>query len=435
MRFLIILVAYAAILVGTAHADEAETLTLADACRLALQNHPNLRAARLLTQAEAEGVNIARSSYFPQVNGSAVRAFADPGTRIGAPGGINDPTVIDRGSLGIGVSQLITDFGRTANLISSSKLRLQAQQDRTALTAETVVLNATRAYFGVLGANALMRVAEETQHSRRALLDQVSALRNSRLRSDLDLSIAEQGLSDANLLLLRARTAIGEANATLAEALGLPSVREFALTETSDTTPPPGDLEGLLAEAAIHNPDLQAIKAQAGAARKLATAEHAAKFPTVSAVGYVGTTPQQDAAQTIHSNYAAGGLTLDVPLFTGGRLSSRAHQASLQADALDEAYDERRNVLTRDVSITYGDTQTAFQNISVTDELRRNAETTLDLTQTRYNIGKSSIVDLNQAQLAATQAEIVHTEALYAYRIQSAQLAYETGRLTADAIQ
>ena len=77
--------------------------------------------------------------------------------------------------------------------------------------------------------------------------------------------------------------------------------------------------------------------------------------------------------------------------------------------------------------IAFGDTQNAFQNIEVTNQLQRNAENTLALTQSLYEIGKSSIVDLNQAQLAATQAEIVHTDSIYGYRAQRALLDYLTG--------
>ena len=126
-------------------------------------------------------------------------------------------------------------------------------------------------------------------------------------------------------------------------------------------------------------------------------------------------TPQRDPAGTIKQNYAAGGFTLDVPLFQGGRLSAKQNETRLAAESLQQRYDSEKNLLLRDVSIAFGNTRTAFENIAVTDQLVRNARQTLDLTQARYNIGQSSIVDLNQAQLAATQAEIAHQEAIFDY--------------------
>jgi outer membrane protein len=247
------------------------------------------------------------------------------------------------------------------------------------------------------------------------------------------VSIAQQSVADADLLVLKARTGVDDAYAALAEALGSDSIGHVPLAQDLDLSPPPGDLAGELAAGAANNPLLRSLAADADAARKQADAEKAAELPRISALGYAGVTPERDPAGSIRSNYAVGGVTMDVPIFTGGRLSARARQAELHADALHEAYTEQHNVLARDINVVFGDTQTAYQNITVTDQLRHNAETTLDLTQTRYRIGKSSIVDLNQAQLAATQAEIIHTDALYTYRIQRSLLDYETGRLTAAA--
>ena len=153
----------------------------------------------------------------------------------------------------------------------------------------------------------------------------------------------------------------------------------------------------------------------------------------MSAVGYAGVTPQRDPSGVIRSNYAAGGLTLDIPLFSGGRLSGRERQAALKAEALQQTYLDQRNLLARDVSIAFGNARTAFENIAVTDQLQRNAQQTLDLTQARYNIGQSSIVDLNQAQLAATQAQIIHADSLFGYRMQRTLLDFQTGTLAPSA--
>ncbi|MHB1207510.1 MAG: TolC family protein [Rhodospirillaceae bacterium] len=428
-RVLFLLLPFFLLMARGAPASAQDSLSLDEARRIAVANHPLLRAAELTRDAAAESVSIARSSYFPQVNADAVRAFADAGTRIAATGGLNDPTIIDRGSFGVGASQLITDFGRTSSLVESAKHQLEASRDRTALTEAQVVLNVTQAYFDVLRAQSLLKVAESTRQSRQTLFDQISNLRNAKMRSDLDLSIARQGLADAELLLLRARTGIDNGYADLGEALGSDAGGRPALSDTADIPAPPEDLAALQSLAADRNPALRALAEEVKSAREAAAAEARNGYPTVSAVGYAGVTPQRDPGGTIHSNYLAGGVTLDIPLFAGGRLAAREKQASLKADALQQTYNDRHNVLSRDVNIAFGNARTAFENIGVTDQLQRNAQQTLDLTQARYTIGQSSIVDLNQAQLAATQAQIAHTDALFAYRLQRAVLDYETGAL------
>lgn len=52
----------------------------------------------------------------------------------------------------------------------------------------------------------------------------------------------------------------------------------------------------------------------------------------------------------------------------------------------------------------------------------------LDLSEARYKIGLSGIVELTQAQLAQTQAEIANTNARYAYQTALAELRFQTGQ-------
>jgi outer membrane protein TolC len=78
--------------------------------------------------------------------------------------------------------------------------------------------------------------------------------------------------------------------------------------------------------------------------------------------------------------------------------------------------------------MAWNNAQTSYKNIHVTEELLKNSNKALELTQERYHIGKNSIVDLEQAQLYQTQAEIAHSNAAYEYLINKALLAFQIGR-------
>ena len=132
--------------------------------------------------------------------------FAGSGTRITAPpSGITDPSIFARAAAGVGISQLITDFGRQSDLIATSKLELKSEQDQVQSVRDTVFFKATQAYYDVLRAQALLDVARETIKSRSTLNDQVTALQSAKLKSDLDVSFAKLGLDQANLLRIKAR--------------------------------------------------------------------------------------------------------------------------------------------------------------------------------------------------------------------------------------
>lgn len=404
-----------------------ERLTLAEAQSLALENHPQIQAGDLKVKMTKQNVKIARSNYLPQLGGHAARVFADDDTRIMAGTGINNPTILDRGAYGVSLSQLITDFGRTSDLVDASRLQVEAQKSRADLTRDTVVLNVTRAYFSVLRAQALMRVAQSTQASRKAFLDQIVSLQEARMKSDLDLNLARQGVQEAGLLRLRAQGALDDAQAALSEALGFNEVRDIALVDEIAIVPYPASVQPLLDQAMGKNPEIRALQAELQAARMQADAEGKAEYPTVSALAYAGDTPVYKSAPTVNRTYATAGVNISIPIYTGGRLSAQRKRATYQAEAAKQELDARANLLSRDIRAAWNNTRTAYENIEVSKNLLSNSNETLELIQARYDLGKSSIVELAQAQLNETTAEIAAANAQYEYLIQRAVLSYATG--------
>jgi outer membrane protein len=69
---------------------------------------------------------------------------------------------------------------------------------------------------------------------------------------------------------------------------------------------------------------------------------------------------------------------------------------------------------------------TAYERLAVTQQLVDQANLALNLAQSRYHLGLSSIVELSQAQLQQTQAQISNAQAMYDYRLALAVLAFET---------
>ncbi len=141
-----------------------------------LKQHPQIAQANYLTLAQ-EAVTEARSGFFPNANLYANAVGADsPGTRILA-GGLNNPSVFGRGAGRIQVNQLITDFGRTANLTASSKFQALAPSQSADATREQVLLQVDVSYCStVIKAQAVLRVAQQTLDTRQTLFGQITAL-------------------------------------------------------------------------------------------------------------------------------------------------------------------------------------------------------------------------------------------------------------------
>jgi outer membrane protein len=410
-------------------------LTLLDAQAIALERHPDIKVRDFDVSAAQEAVNVAKAAYAPQVYGNAVTALAAPGTRLSAYGALNDPTVIQRGAVGIGMAQELTDFGRTADLVKAAEQDLQGQAKSRDATRDVVLLNVTEAYFEVLRADALLVVADQTQRERRTLLRQVAALQHAGLRSTLDVAIAERDVSEADQLVLQARNGRDDALARLAQAMGSSNERAYTLQDVATLPPLPPNVDALLDTAYRSNPALANLQAEVGAAQSRAAAAKQLSAPTVYAYGYLGVTPLRAANQAINPSYQALGVALNVPIFDGGALKDERRRAGDAAYAAAQAVESERNTLAGDVRVAYDGVQTAHGNIGVTQHLLSTARQALALTRARYRIGLNSIVDVSAAQLSETQAEIDRTNATYDYIVKEAALAYATGIIgTADLL-
>jgi outer membrane protein len=175
-------------------AQTAQPLSLSEAEARALQHHPQVLAGQYAAQAGGEVTRETRSAYFPTVYGSVTGADAQNASRIAA-GGLNNPIILDRVAAGVSVSQLVTDFGRTSDLVQTASLRARALQQSAVTDRADVLLRVDRAYFTALRAQAIVRVAQDTVAARQLVADQVGALAQSNLKSGLDVSFARVNLS------------------------------------------------------------------------------------------------------------------------------------------------------------------------------------------------------------------------------------------------
>lgn len=400
------------------------SLSLKQAETLALKSNPSISVARLTALASQQVTRQVRSTLWPTAIGNLTGVDSKDNSRITA-GGLNNPIIYERAAAGVTVSQLITDFGRSTNLVSSARLAAKAEDQNAAATTEQILLAVDQAFYAALQAHAVLAVAKETVSARQTVADQVDALFKSKLKSGLDSSFANVNLAQAQLLLLDAENNENGALATLSMMLGYSSTRNFQLVEeTSPNTTPPGNVDILISEALAARPEMLSLGFQEQSAQKFQKAERDLLLPNIRAVGAVGDTPVR--TPVLSNWYGAVGVNVEVPIFNGFLYSARSKEASFKAQAAHDRLLDFRNRISRDVRIAWLNANTAYQRLSVTRQLSDQANLALNLAQTRYTLGLSSIVELSQAQLQQTQAQISNAQAGYDYRLALAILRYQT---------
>jgi outer membrane protein len=401
-------------------------LTLEQAEQIAVRNHPRIASASLTAQAAGAVVDQVKSSYYPAVSGSLTSAGADNGTAIAA-GTLQTSALSSRAATGVSISQLVTDFGRTSNLVESAKLRAAAQDRSVTASRADVLVRVDRAFYATLAAEAVLKVAQATVDARNLTLRQVQALAKSSLKSTLDVSFAQVAVSEAELALYQAENNAKLNHAVLAAALGYERDEPFSLTDVA--TPPQltPDVEGLVSEALNNRPDLAAVRLNQSAADRFAQAEKRLMFPSVSLIGVGGVVPVH--TQQFPGTYGAAGVNVTIPVLNGGLFGARRTEAEFRARAAGKDAEDLSVQVASSVRVAWLEANNAFRRLDVTARLVEQASQALHLATARYEIGLGSILELTQAQLAQTSAQIGAVNARYDYLSRLSNLNYATGAL------
>ena len=412
---------------GATPANGEESLTRQQAEQLAVRNNPRVSVAALIALAQKQVVRETRSRELPGLFGNVTGVAAEQASRIGS-GELSASQLINHFGAGFQLSQLITDFGRTPNLVASSNFQAKAAEQDALATRDDIVLATDLAFYSALEAKATLQVANSTVNQRKSVNDQVSALTASKLKSTLDQSFAQVNLSQARLLVLDSQNQADAAMVQLNDILGTTTNHDYRLIDDPD--PPPtiaSSAEEIVAMAIEQRPDLKSLHLTHDADLRFSRAQHRQFLPTVSAQGIAGITPVGSSTYFTPDWYGAAGVNVSIPIFNGFKFSAEAAEADLRAKASDQRSRQLVDRIVRDVKTAWLAANTAQQRMSVTKELFDEARTALDLAQTRYQLGLSSIVELSQAQLQQTQAQIDEANARYQYEADLAALRFQSG--------
>lgn len=402
-------------------------LSLREAHGIVLQAHPRITAVELGALAARQVVLQNRAAWLPGVMVNAGGVYTSENGLRAASNSLPVSGIHDRISGSVTLNQLITDFGRTSNLIASSRLRAEAEDKNALATRAQILLEVDAAFYGILQSQALLEVAEQAVKTRTLLRDNTISLEKNQLKSALDVSFAEVNVKDAELLLSRSRNDYQAAQAILARLLMHPEGTRYRLQAPTPPAALPKTMNSLVADAMRSRPELDRLRLERDAAHKFARAEGALSRPSLSLQGTGGVMPVRDRA--LDQNYGAVGLVLSWPLSSGGLNTARRREAELRAQAAEQNLRDEEARITRDVQVAWLNASNALERLAITESMRAQAAQAFDLAQARYGAGSSSVVELSQAQLNLTAAEITQATTRYEYLLRRSMLDFQTGRL------
>jgi TolC family type I secretion outer membrane protein len=387
-----------------------ESLSIEDAVKLALENHPSIRAAEANARNASAGFTQAASAYYPSLSTTEQYSRTDGAFVFNPTVDVKNQTY-DSYSAVFNVNQMIFDFGRTIGRVSAnSSLSSAADEDYNA-TRQTVALNAHLAYLGLVQARQIEHVDEEAVASAEQHLRQAKAFFSVGKRAQFDVTKAEVDLANANVALITARNNVRLAKLQLENAMGIHPKNLYSLTDSFSVAPFDMAIDSVKNVTSDLRPELISARERVKANQSLVTAAKGQHLPTISAFG---TWTWSNFNFPLYNRWV-GGLSFTLPLFQGFGIAAQVEQAEATADASQANLDVLTDAVQTETEQYYLAMKEANERIDATTKLLGQAEENLNLAEKQYAAGVNSVIEVTDAQLSLSNARITHIQALYDY--------------------
>lgn len=425
-----------------AHAED-----LVDIYHQARQSDPQLAGAESTRLATRENVNQARANLLPQIGvyldftqqkgGSYDEQFiTDPGSA--------DPIYV-RGlrrttksrSVGGQLNQSIIDVSRWTTL-EASRATSRAGDAIYDAAEQGLLIRTASAYFAVLTAEDALKFAEANERALARQLDQATQRFEVGLTAITDVNDAKANHDSAVANVIAAENVVADAREAIRALTNQPPGDLDKLREDLPLEPPtPADPEAWVELSLRENPFLHASAHQVEAANANVKTARAGYLPTLSAtLGYAKTPTwghmRPDGLDAIHTNTdprwgSTVGLSLNVPLFTGGATSSRVRQAIHNRDYAADVLEENRRQVMHDTRSYYRAVLAGASEVEARQQAVISAQSSLDATQAGYEVGTRTIVDVLLSQQQLLQAQSAYSNARHNFVLGSLFLKQSAG--------
>jgi outer membrane protein len=401
-------------------------IRLDDALAAARAHQPQLRQAQAEARAADARAAEARGVILPQLNlaASLTRGTSNTAGRTSIPGVSAAPANTWSGQLT--ASQVLFDY-QAINTYRAAGATAAASE-ATERAAELDVDSGVRAaFFTARAQRDLVRVAQETVTNDEAHLRQVQGFVDVGTQPAIALAQTRAQLAGARLQLIQADNAYATARSQLLQAMGEPGSLDFDVAD--DTLPPvqgeEGPVDPLVDEAIAARPELASLFQQRRSEELTRSAAQGGYLPALSALATAtdsGPRPSDTA-----TNWTAG-LALSWNLFTGGATRARVQEAQANLDSIQAQEDALRLSIRVAVEQAALGVRAALASVTAADDGLVNAREQLRLAEGRFQAGAGSIIELGDAQVAASTAGATRVQAEYNLASARAALLRALGR-------
>jgi outer membrane protein TolC len=348
------------------------------------------------------------------------------------------------GELGVfGDSILATDLvlrlplftgGRLVAEVRAAELLEASAGQRLARSRGDLIYNVASFYFSILAQQRLITALELSDRALASHLTQVQMVIAEHKAAAVDGLRSEVKLADIRQRLLREQNILAIQQQSLLNLLGANgSAENFSLADTLQTPPAEAENVGTLVDAALQNrADVIAVRHETDAQAARLDAARAGHWPTVNFVGAVGnrvmsSPSQQPAGLSNNDRVSRFGVTVEIPIFEGGRTTARIDEEHAKLNAQRERLEKLTQQVRLEIASARANLASALERLKSTEKSVRLATKVTDIEREKYALARGTLLDVLDAQSALLDAEATHIRALADANTANAQLRWAKG--------
>jgi len=424
---------------GTAILDPAHAYTLAELIDVAEDHNPSTRAVWERAKQKAGELGIAKSAYYPQLDGLAVfgdERLINPFPKPLAPRGyvmVEVPVVRPEVTL----QYLIFDFGKREGTVHSAKDETLAAGADIIQLNQALAFRVASAYYQLVTAQERLQAAEDTLHTAQTTQDAAENRLSNGLATLPDVLNARAETAQAAFDLDSADGDEKIARVALAEAVGADPSPDITI-DNQRTAPLPQRLsmsiEALIDRAMKNRPDLmaQALRIRSAEARiRAAKAEYRPQIALSGTVAQTSLWPAADYGQLGSASEPTWSVSLGIHwrIFDGGARKNELLTAESQRREAQDELTARDDEATREVWTAYIAFRTALRKHDAAVALLASANSSYSASLDAYKYGVKNLVDVVTAEKQLAQARLSNVSARSELFTEAVNLEFATGNL------
>ncbi|MCG7946439.1 MAG: TolC family outer membrane protein [Candidatus Thiodiazotropha taylori] len=403
--------------------------------RLALENDPQLQAAKEQLNSARESKSLARSQLLPTIGLGATYDAVRSDVKTLQGTSVDDTSTYRESGLGLNLTQPIYRRDRLVQLEQSDSTIAQAEADFASAEIDLMV-RSTTAYFDILSAEDDLRVANAEREATGRQLEQAQQRFDVGLIAITDVHEAKAAYDAARASEIAAENSLDNAWEALFEIIGPKAKSDLAkLGDGLLLNPPvPNSLTDWSDTAQQQNYSIIAARSNLKVLEQEIDVSKSGHYPTLDLVGGYSIN-RSDSDRATEADTAKIGLSLEVPIYTGGAVSASTRQSQANYRAAQQSLDQTRRGVNRQVRDAFRGVLSTISQVEALKAATVSAQSALESTQAGYEVGTRTIVDVLNVQRNLFSSQRDYLNSRYGYILNGLALKSAAGTLSESDLE